>query len=133
MIVTRPMSVAVNRFDELADRLDAIVDELDELAFDQLSEAVHDGATSRPGRRQAARPGAACGREGRRTCCGGSLRRERVAVERVDQRPQVAVPVLGELEGDPGEIDVVVLAALDRERLDAPDRARRRRGGRTAR
>ena len=38
----------VSRFDELADRLDAIVAELDELAFDQLSEAVHDGATSRP-------------------------------------------------------------------------------------
>ena len=38
----------MNRFDDLADRLDAIVAELDELAFDQLSEAVHDGATSRP-------------------------------------------------------------------------------------
>ena len=38
----------MNRFDELADRLDAIVAELDELAFDTLSEAVHDGATSRP-------------------------------------------------------------------------------------
>ena len=38
----------MNRFDELADRLDAIVAELDELAFDGLSEAVHEGATSRP-------------------------------------------------------------------------------------
>jgi hypothetical protein len=38
----------VSRFEELADRLDAIVSELDELAFDQLSEAVHDGATARP-------------------------------------------------------------------------------------
>lgn len=32
----------------LADRLDAIVADLDELAFDRLREAVADGATSRP-------------------------------------------------------------------------------------
>jgi hypothetical protein len=38
----------MSRFDELADRLDAIVAELDEVAFDQLSEAVNDGATTRP-------------------------------------------------------------------------------------
>jgi exonuclease VII small subunit len=38
----------MSRFEELADRLDAIVSELDELAFDQLSEAVHEGATARP-------------------------------------------------------------------------------------
>jgi hypothetical protein len=38
----------VSRFDELADQLDAIVAELDELAFDQLSLAMHDGATQRP-------------------------------------------------------------------------------------
>ena len=38
----------MNRFDELAERLDAIVAELDEIAFDHLTEAVHDGATSRP-------------------------------------------------------------------------------------
>ena len=38
----------MNRFDELADRLDAIVAELDDLAFEGLSEAVHGGATSRP-------------------------------------------------------------------------------------
>ena len=38
----------MSRYEELADRLDAIVAELDELAYDQLSEAVHDGATARP-------------------------------------------------------------------------------------
>ena len=32
----------------LADRLRSILDDLDELAFDQLREAVADGATSRP-------------------------------------------------------------------------------------
>ena len=32
----------------LADRLRAILDDLDELAFDRLREAVADGATSRP-------------------------------------------------------------------------------------
>lgn len=34
--------------ESLADRLDAIVADLDELAFDRLREAVADGATSRP-------------------------------------------------------------------------------------
>lgn len=33
---------------ELADRLDAIVADLDEFALDRLREAVADGATSRP-------------------------------------------------------------------------------------
>lgn len=32
----------------LADRLRAILEDVDELAFDQLREAVADGATSRP-------------------------------------------------------------------------------------
>ena len=32
----------------LADRLRAVLDDLDELAFDRLREAVADGATSRP-------------------------------------------------------------------------------------
>ena len=36
-------------FDELADRLDAIVAELDELAFDRLREAAAEGARERPG------------------------------------------------------------------------------------
>lgn len=38
----------MSRYDELADRLESIVADLDELAFDQLREAVADGATSRP-------------------------------------------------------------------------------------
>ena len=38
----------MSRYEELADRLDSIVADLDELAFDQLREAVADGATSRP-------------------------------------------------------------------------------------
>lgn len=32
----------------LAGRLQSVLDDLDELAFDQLREAVSDGATSRP-------------------------------------------------------------------------------------
>ncbi len=32
----------------LADRLRSVLDDLDELAFDQLREAVADGATARP-------------------------------------------------------------------------------------
>ena len=32
----------------IADRLDAIVEELDEIAFDRLREAAGDGATERP-------------------------------------------------------------------------------------
>ncbi|NNE12343.1 MAG: hypothetical protein HKN41_08890 [Ilumatobacter sp.] len=35
-------------YDDLHDRLTTIVADLDELAFDQLREAVADGATSRP-------------------------------------------------------------------------------------
>jgi len=38
----------VNDFASLADRLQTIVDDLDELAFDRLREAVADGATQRP-------------------------------------------------------------------------------------
>jgi hypothetical protein len=38
----------VSRTGELADRLDQIVADLDELAFDRLREAVADGATERP-------------------------------------------------------------------------------------
>jgi hypothetical protein len=41
-----PSSAA--RLGDLAERLDAIVDELDELAFDALREAVADGASGRP-------------------------------------------------------------------------------------
>ncbi len=35
-------------FDSIADRLEAIVADLDELAFDRLREAVADGARTRP-------------------------------------------------------------------------------------
>lgn len=38
----------MSRTDELADRLEQIVADLDELAFDRLREAVADGATERP-------------------------------------------------------------------------------------
>ena len=38
----------MTRTEELAERLDQIVADLDELAFDQLREAVADGATERP-------------------------------------------------------------------------------------
>lgn len=38
----------MNQAEQLADRLDAIVADLDELAFDRLREAVADGATERP-------------------------------------------------------------------------------------
>ena len=38
----------MSRVEELADRLEQIVAELDELAFDRLREAVADGATERP-------------------------------------------------------------------------------------
>ncbi len=34
--------------EQLADRLDAIVADLDEIAFDRLREAVAEGATERP-------------------------------------------------------------------------------------
>lgn len=35
-------------FGSLADRLESIIEELDELAFDRLRQAVADGATQRP-------------------------------------------------------------------------------------
>ncbi len=35
-------------FGSLADRLESIVEELDEMAFDRLREAVSEGATVRP-------------------------------------------------------------------------------------
>jgi hypothetical protein len=38
----------VTRFDDLADQLEAIGAELDELSFDLLQQAVADGATARP-------------------------------------------------------------------------------------
>jgi hypothetical protein len=38
----------VTRYDELAERLEAIGAELDELSFDLLQQAVADGATQRP-------------------------------------------------------------------------------------
>jgi hypothetical protein len=38
----------VSDFRSLADRLETIVADLDELAFDRLREAVADGRTSRP-------------------------------------------------------------------------------------
>lgn len=38
----------MSAYSSLADRLRSVLDDLDELAFDQLREAVADGATSRP-------------------------------------------------------------------------------------
>jgi exonuclease VII small subunit len=38
----------VSEFESIADRLDAIVADLDEVAFDRLREAMADGATTRP-------------------------------------------------------------------------------------
>ena len=38
----------MSRYDALAERLDAIGAELDELSFDLLQQAVADGATQRP-------------------------------------------------------------------------------------
>lgn len=38
----------MSSYAEIADRLDAVLEELDDLAFDQLREAVADGATQRP-------------------------------------------------------------------------------------
>jgi len=38
----------MNDYAGLADRLRSVLDEIDELAFDQLREAVADGATARP-------------------------------------------------------------------------------------
>jgi hypothetical protein len=38
----------MTRYEDLAERLDAIGGELDELAFDLLQQAVADGATQRP-------------------------------------------------------------------------------------
>jgi len=38
----------VSREGELADRLEAVLADLDDLSFDQLQQALADGATSRP-------------------------------------------------------------------------------------
>ena len=38
----------MTRYEQLADRLEEIVGELDELSFDLLQQAVADGATQRP-------------------------------------------------------------------------------------
>jgi hypothetical protein len=38
----------MSRYEELVERLDEIGNELDELAFDLLQQAVADGATERP-------------------------------------------------------------------------------------
>ncbi len=38
----------MNEFGSLADRLEAIIEDLDELAFDRLREAAANGATQRP-------------------------------------------------------------------------------------
>jgi hypothetical protein len=38
----------MTRYEQLADRLDELVGELDELSFDLLQRAVADGATQRP-------------------------------------------------------------------------------------
>ena len=38
----------MSRYGDLAERLEAIVEELDELSFDLLQQAVADGATQRP-------------------------------------------------------------------------------------
>jgi hypothetical protein len=38
----------VSRYDDLAERLEAIGGELDELSFDVLQQAVADGVTQRP-------------------------------------------------------------------------------------
>lgn len=38
----------MSRFDSLADRLDAIVEELDDVAFEELRAAVADGVRERP-------------------------------------------------------------------------------------
>lgn len=38
----------MSEYGELAERLRGVLDELDDLAFDQLREAVADGATTRP-------------------------------------------------------------------------------------
>jgi hypothetical protein len=38
----------MNRVTQLADQLDAVVGELDDLSFDLLQEAVASGATARP-------------------------------------------------------------------------------------
>ena len=56
----------MTRYEELAERLEAIGAELDELSFDLLQQAVADGATAAPGGRPHADPGPAGGREGRR-------------------------------------------------------------------
>jgi len=42
------MSERNPRYEQIAERLEVIVEELDELAFDELRAAAADGATSRP-------------------------------------------------------------------------------------
>jgi hypothetical protein len=39
----------MKRYEDLAERLEAIGEDLDELSFDLLQQAVADGATQRPG------------------------------------------------------------------------------------
>ena len=56
----------MSRYAELAERLEAIGGELDELSFDLLQQAVADGATQRPPEDRTADPGPAGRREGRR-------------------------------------------------------------------
>jgi hypothetical protein len=44
----RVVTIGAARYGDLVERLEAVAAELDELAFDQLREAVADGATTRP-------------------------------------------------------------------------------------
>ena len=136
----------MTRYEDLAERLEAIGAELDELSFDLLQQAVADGATERPAAdrtltqaRRAVEKAAGllrqlegliqrrvCGPDGaqqtlRCTQTLGCLGDERV--DEVDQGAEIAVAVLGEGEADAGELDVVVVAALDVERGRGLDRA----------
>ena len=148
----------MSRFDDLADRLEAIVGELDELSFDLLQQAVADGATQRPAadrsltqaRRavEKAAGTAASGRRarrlidhrvvgdrrrqvvGRRLLGGGSATNALTASISARRSPQRC---LRNTNADPRQLDVVVVAALDVERAGALDRARGRRGGRSGR
>ena len=52
-----------DRYDDLVDRLQVVVDDLDQITFDQLREASAEGR-AQARRRQAAHPGAARRREG---------------------------------------------------------------------
>ena len=132
-------AVTVSRYEELAERLEAIGDELDELSFDLLQQAVADGATERPAAdrtltqaRRAVEKAAGLLRQlgaltaVRLSCRPARIRSHRIgtpgatggtrAVEGVDQRPQVAGAVAAEGEADARQLDVVVVAALDVER-----------------